>query len=202
MRVAGSLLTAGLVLGLVAAMTPTLGPVWQAGAADRLALIATREKAWVFSNSLFAVGLLAAVLGVAALMEQLLATDGGATSAWSMFTAFVVGTVLWLVHLGFRLTVMVTVSRDVGGGAPMPDWFGPMWDLGNYLLAAYVAIASIGLLFLGHAILSTSLFPGWSGWAVIGLGALFLLTLAVFRNTLPVLPHLATGLIGVLALRS
>ena len=40
----------------------------------------------------------------------------------------------------------------------------------------------------------------WSGWTIVALAALFILTILVFRNTLPVLPHLATGLLGILAL--
>lgn len=82
----------------------------------------------------------------------------------------------------------------------MPDWLLPSWNLGNYLLAAYVVLASVGLIALGIGVLATGLLPSWSAWTVIGLGTVFIVTLAIFRNTLPVFPHLVTGLLGVLAL--
>jgi hypothetical protein len=199
MRTAGLLLVLGLVCGLVAAMMPTLGPVWNARPHEQLALIGTRVTAWTISTLLFAAGLVAAMLGVAVLGHHLLAPGGGA-AVWVAVATFVAGTTLWLIHLGFRLTVVVSTARDVAAGDPAPGWYVPLWQWGNSLLAAYVLLASIGLIALGAAILSTGALPGWTGWTTIGMGAVFIAALAAMRNTMPVLPHLASGLVGVVAL--
>lgn len=199
MRTIGLFLTGGLILGLAAAWVPSLGPVWNARLPEQLFLIGDRTRAWVISSVLFAAGLVVGLFGVLGL-SALLIEDQAQTSAWVAIGAFVVGSTLWLIHLGYRMTVMVSVSRDMVQGAEMPDWFPPSWNLGNYLLATYVLLASVGLVALGVGVLQTGLFPVWSAWTTIALAAFFILTVVVFRNTLPVFPHLATGLLGVLAL--
>ena len=199
MRSVGILLVAGLILGLAGALVPSLGPVWNQRPPTQLLLIADRNAAWVSSTALFAAGLVVALFGVLALCGRL--QDSGAdTSAWIGIGAFLVGTTLWMVHLGYRLTVMTSVAMDMKAGAAMPDWFIPSWNLGNYLLVAYVALASIGLIAIAVGLLQTGLLPGWSAWTSIGLSVLFIVALIIFRNTLPVLPHVATGLIGIVAL--
>ena len=140
-----------------------------------------------------------ALFGVLVLCSQLL--DAGADSAaWVGIGSFAVGTTLWLIHLGYRITVMVSVATEMKNGTAMPDWLLPTWDLGNYLLVAYVTLASIGLIAIGVGLLQTALLPAWSAWTIISLAAVFLVTLAIFSNTMPVLPHLATGLLGVVLL--
>lgn len=197
---AGWLLTLGLVLGLSAAWVPSLGPVWNVRPPQQLELIATRQGAWITSNTLFAAGVAAAAFSVSVLVGQLVQTDPGMTSAWVTLAAFLTGIAIWLVHLGFRLTVMVTVSRDMGTGQSMPEWFLPLWSWGNSLLAGYILLASLGLIILGRSLLATQLLPAWTAWTTIAFGTLFIVTLVIFRNTLPVFLHLATGLIGVVAL--
>ena len=196
---AGVLLVSGLALGLAAALVPSLGPVWNERPPNQLLLIADRTVAWRVSSLLFAGGLVLALFGVLVLCSQLL--DAGAESAaWVGIGSFAVGTTLWLIHLGYRITVTVSVATEMKDGAAMPDWLRPTWDLGNYLLVAYVALASIGLIAIGVGLLQTALLPPWSAWTTIGLAAVFIATLAIFRNTMPVLPHLATGLVGIVAL--
>lgn len=108
---AGWLLTLGLVLGLAAAMVPSLRPVWNARPPEQLLLIATRTGAWIASSLLFAAGLVAALYGVF-IFGDLLLTGQASAAAWIGVASFTVGTTLWLIHLGYRLTVMVSVSRD------------------------------------------------------------------------------------------
>lgn len=195
---AGVLLISGLVLGLAAAGIPSLGPVWNERPPAQLLSIADRKRAWVASSVLFAAGLITALFGVLVL-SGLLIDAGAAPSGWIGMGAFVVGTCLWLIHLGYRMTVMVSVADDMAEGAAMPDWLLPTWTLGNFLLASYVLLASAGLIGISVGILETNLLPAWSAWVAIGLAVLFLATLAAFRNTMPVLPHLATGLLGIVA---
>lgn len=199
MRSVGVFLSIGLTLGLAAAWVPSLGPVWNERPPTQLVLIADRKVAWVTATALFTGGLVVALFGVLALCG-LLQDSGAETSAWIGIGAFVVGTTLWMVHLGYRMTVMTSVAAEMRAGASMPDWFIPSWNLGNYLLAAYVALAAVGLIAIALGLLQTGLLPGWTAWTTLGLGAFFIATMIVFRNTMPVLPHLATGLIGVVAL--
>lgn len=199
MRAAGVLLVIGLGFGLAAAWVPSLGPVWNERPPRQLVLLADRVGAWAFSSILFAIGLTMALFGVLVLSGQLLDANAD-TAAWIGIGSFVVGTTLWLIHLGYRMTVMTSVASDMEAGGSMPEWFMPSWNLGNYLLVSYVLLASVGLIAVGVGLLQTGLLPAWSAWTAIGLAVLFLGTLAVFRNTLPVFPHLATGLLGIVAI--
>lgn len=72
--------------------------------------------------------------------------------------------------------------------------------LGNTLLAVYVLLACIGLIALGAAALAAVVFLAWTAWPLIGMGVAFIVALAAARNTMPVLPHLGTGLIRIVAL--
>lgn len=88
-------------------------------------LIGTRIDAWRISTLMFAAGLVSAMLGVTVLAYHLQRMGGGAW-VWVAVAVFVAGTVLWLIHLGFRLTVVVSTSRGVEAGDPVADWYLPL----------------------------------------------------------------------------
>ena len=120
MRAVGLLLVTGLVFGLAAAWVPSLGPVWNERPPDQLVLIADRRGAWVLSSALFAIGLVVALWGMLALGGRLVRV-GADTAGWIVIGSFVVGTALWLVHLAYLMTVMVSVAEDMARGRPMPE---------------------------------------------------------------------------------
>lgn len=68
------------------------------------------------------------------------------------------------------------------------------------MLVGYVALASLGLVAYGFAVLASGALPAWSGWVLIGLGATFLVSSAIVKDIYPVEPHLGTGLIALLLL--
>lgn len=69
------------------------------------------------------------MLGVTVLADHLQRV--GAAWVWVAVAVFVAGTVLWLIHLGFRLTVVVSTSGGVEAVDPVPDWYLPLWHWGT-----------------------------------------------------------------------
>lgn len=198
-RLGGWLLLGGSLLAFGAVSFPALTPVWSAGAVQRLELISGLQRSWVASSILFTAGFAVSFLGLAALTGELTQRVPG-SGAWVGLAAYGMAVAMWLMTGAFRLAVTAPLSAEVGSGLPVPDWY-EVWAQWSELLAhGYVLLASIALVSFGAALLPASLRPTWSGWALLGYGALLLLLMAVMRGGIPILPQLGIALLGVVAL--
>lgn len=199
MALTGWLLISGFVLGIAAAMTPSLGVVWVAELPEQLHLISTRRRAWITANTLFAASLWVSALGLAGL-AVLLYEEAGSVTPWLGLVSIVIGTVLWLVHLAMRVSVTQLLARSMGPDGDMPAWYEPVAWWGLVLLVGYFVLANVGIGILAIVVLDTGLLAAWSAWTALSLVVLFLVTLVAFRNTLPVLPQFPALVLGIAAL--
>jgi hypothetical protein len=115
--------------------------------------------------------------------------------------AFGVGSVLFLVELGFRATVMVRVAT---AEAEEPDWYAPLATWAGAAYWTYMPLAYLSVAATGLGILQTGVMSAAFGWGALTFGlagaAVYLLGIPRPLWTLanvPGLLYLVTGGLGV-----
>jgi hypothetical protein len=192
-----------LVVGLVAFATGAAIPPPRAftGPPDeQMRLVGEHPGRWTASAVGIGAGVVVTLTGLTLLNVQ--QVQAGAM-LWPVvaIVAFGVGTMLFLVELGFRATVTVRVATAKGAA---PDWYDPLatWAgaaYWTYMPLAYLSVAATGLGILQTDVLSAPF--GWSA-LVFGLAGAAVYLLGVPRPLwtladVPGLLYLVTGALGI-----
>jgi hypothetical protein len=188
------LLIAGFVVFMAGASAWKIG--YQAPLRERLPLLhADRARLrWIHSSMLVAMVLTSAgVVATAAL--------SGHPAAWAAATAYVMGAVLWMLELMFRLTVQERVAADVAAGGSIPEWYVAVekWSaLGHrvHMLVSYGSAVP-----LAWGLVEANLIPGWLGWTGAMWGAVWMAGYAIPRIRFALEPpfwaHVFTFAVGI-----
>jgi hypothetical protein len=187
-EVAGWLLVASFVLWLPAAALPQR--VWTAPLAERLALIAERRRAWQVVNLSMAGAAVLLVLGFAVMAEPLLRAGADVLVPLAL-AGLLLGAVLWLASLAFRVTAMAAVS-----GAEPPAGFSAVSAWSGGLFLGWTALGNAAIAGFGGAVVQTGYPATWCGWAALALGVLILVQLLTTGDALPASYHVGPMLIG------
>lgn len=185
-RLAAWVLLIGSLIFLFAAFNPTSMAVFPAATPDaRLAAIQRHQSLWVISQVAFGLGAVIAALGYVllarALGDQAVATVLPRTASLGML----LGALLWGVNLVQRAT-------DFAGFAQGTQ---PGWPFVVYSLLTIAGLAVWGWIYLQSG------FPGWLGWATIGLAAVVLVLFVTLRDMPPFVYYVISLLaVGVLFL--
>ncbi len=196
----GVLLTAGGAAVMVAAFVPSLYPVWLARGVNAIALISQHRDSWQLANWLFGIGAGLTLAGLAALTALLNRQPGAGLLPPTSLALMTVATTLWIANLGFRLTVTVRTVDSFSTGGQIPDWYEPVnsWTAALWSAAALTGVAAtIGY---GLAVIGSGVLPGWTGWLVVGVGAVMLGLFVFTRDVPPFLLYVAPMALGVMAL--
>ncbi len=116
-------------------------------------------------------------------------------SVFGLFS-FAFGSVFWIVHLTFRLTVMFQVAEEYAQNASQPQWFQPWNDWAGLLFGIFNVLAYLGIVSFGGALLHTRLLARWVGWTCVIVG---FLAAPLFGP--PLFIHTVFWVIGILVLR-
>lgn len=184
------------VLVWVAALTPGLYPVWFRR--DALGVIGRRPVLWRVNAVLFLASATAALVGLALVFGA--STDPFAAPALLLLC---MGTALWAIDTGLRLSVVDRVARhrDAYGERLLEllqSWSNAIW----YHAAAVLILAFAAM---GVVILSTGVLDAWAGWMLLGSALVSTVVFALTRDAapiviyLPVLPLAAATLQAALA---
>jgi hypothetical protein len=141
---------------------------------------------------------IAAVITLAALVlfTRALGAKGDGALATMGLTVFALATTFWLLHLTFRLTVVVHAANEWHKAAAAPSWYEPWRVWGASLFALYSILAYVGLALYGGALLASSRLPRWAAWMCMGAGIV-----AAPLGGLPLFIHVPLWLIGLVLLK-
>lgn len=125
---------------------------------------------WTAGNFLLAI--LITLIGLG-LLTQTLRNAGDRTLALLALATITFGSVFWVLHLAFRLTVMRTAAEELTATGAVPSWYLPWIDASGLLFGLFSALAYLAIAAYGGAVLRTRLLPRWLGWTclVVGLAA-------------------------------
>ena len=189
--VAGVLLIGSFALWLPLGAVPSLYRIWPAPLDEKLALIARHRRAWQGINLCIAASAVTLVLGFAALADPLEAAGGGVLVPLSL-ASLVLGAVLWLASLAYRVTAMVAAAES-----GRPPGFEAVSAWAGGLFTAWSWLGNLAVAGFGAAIVHGGYPAAWCGWTAIALAAALLVQLAFTGDALPASYHVAPALIGV-----
>ena len=184
-RSVGWVLLAGAVVFWAGALTPPYRQWMTPSLEEYLRIIGANARAWRIMHGLFAAGAVLTLIGLSALTSQLRGTRA-TTWATIALTLFAVSVALWLVQLGFRLTITPWAAAVLAVSGRIPAVYIVLHRWVGLLFAAYMSLGYVAEAAYGVALLNASILPRWAGWmaACVGATAIPGLATPVFRPPL------------------
>lgn len=196
-RVAGILLVAGLLIGLLAIIImiargalPGFGAVGGA-----LELMAPYADTFRLLNGMYAVAWIALLLAFA-LLARLLARAGDEQLALLVFTLALVTGVTGVLHGAFHVGLTTWAAEEAGRTGSIPEIYHPLraWADGAFRLG--YAGSFIATALIGWGLLRTGLLAPWVGWAAIAWSVLWLVG-ALASVGAPAIPFIMPAVVSV-----
>lgn len=193
--VAGWLLLAGPVLGLIPAAHPALVPIWSMPRDAFVATVAAHRVAWAWLNAGFALASIATAAGLLALAGTM--PDRATSAALLACTVgYGIGAVLWCEVLAIR-THTTPLLADLGAGEPDLTQT-PLLDASiTALFQAFVLITAVSLAGLGAVLLIAGPNPAWVAAALLLTGTATTAWLLRTGDIIPAVLYLPTALLGI-----
>lgn len=197
LAVAGWLLLAGPVIGLVPVANPALVRIWAAPREEHLATVGAHRRAWAALNAGFVVATVATASGLA-ILALAPGGDPGRTAALIVVAiGYAVGGALWCAVLAIRTRTTPALADLVDAGVPTEPAEGLLGAATGGLFGAFVLLTAGSLVALG-------LVPAIAGGVaapVAGLvalaGILFVAWFLRAGDLIPALLYLPTMLVGI-----
>lgn len=195
--VAGVLLVAAPVVGLVPVAYPPLFPVWSAPREGHVAIVGAHRRAWRLLNAGFQLATVGTSGGLAALALGLAADPGRSALVAALAVAYAIAGSLWCAVIAIR--ARTTPALDDLGATAEPA--GPAEILlgaaTGGLFAAFVLATGPVLVALGAVLALTGTIAAPAGWLAALIAALATGSQVVTGDTIPAVLYLPTLLVGV-----
>lgn len=193
--VAGWLLVAGPVLGLIPVAHPGLIPIWSLPRDSFVATVAAHRVAWAWLNAGFALASIATTAGLLALARTM--PDRAPTAALLACTVgYGIGAVLWCAVLAIR-TRTTPLLADLGAGELDRPHARLLDAATTALFQAFTLITAVSLAGLGAALLLAGLSSAWVAVALLVTGTAATAWLLRTGDVIPAVLYLPTALLGI-----
>jgi hypothetical protein len=181
----GWLLIVGALLFWAGAVTPPYRQWMGVSSSEYLIIIGSHLLNWRVIHGLFLLGSVLTVAGLASLCSQVgpVGSKGWAAIA---ITLLVMGMTLWVVHIGYRLSVTTWAANELSQTGQVPALFEVSHRWMGILFALFMALTYLAIASSGMALLATAGGPRRLGWfaVVFGLIAVPGLVTPVFQPPL------------------
>lgn len=195
--VAGVLLVASPIVGLVPVGYPPLIPVWSASRERHIAIVGAHRRAWHLLNGGFGVATVGTAGGLVALAAALGADPGLAATVAALAVAYAIAGSFWGAVLAVR--ARVTPALDDLGAPDAPA--GPAETLlaaaTGGLFGAFVLATGPVLIALGAVLALTGTVAAPVAWPAALIAAVATGSQLVHGDSIPAVLYLPTLLIGV-----
>jgi hypothetical protein len=168
LQAAGPFLLAGGSLALAGAFWPPYEQ-WYSPLPKALRVIAAHPIGWRCIHTGFLAGTCLVAVGLALFADSLRGREGG-SSAVAAATFYALGSVLWILDLGFRLSVTAWAAHELVTRGSIPPVYAPLARQMSVLFGTFVVLAGAAAAGAGWAFLRAELSPRWAGWSAIALG--------------------------------
>ena len=165
------LLTGSFVIFAAGASLPAAGGFWGMSFTEGLKWVAENPGRWTMTNVLFIISFLACIAGLA-LLNQLVEAGTVRAIANAGFAIFLLGTVFWLIDLGFRLAFEPWAAGLAGAG-DLPDVVQGLRLLQTTFFGFFMALAFLGGAVYGAALITSPSFSGAAGWFLLAYNVFF-----------------------------
>lgn len=193
--VAGWLLVAGPVLGLIPVAHPALVPIWSMPRDAFVPTVAAHRVAWAWLNSGFALATILTTGGMAALALTVSSRSASAAVV-ACAIAYGMGGVLWAAVLAIR-TRTTPLLADLGGDVLTSREVAILDAATGGLFQAFVLITSAALAALGLTLLLSGTVAVLVAVVLMLSGAVGIAWLLVAGDVIPAALYVPTLLVGV-----
>jgi hypothetical protein len=192
----GAALVAAFACVLVAALPPSLRPVYTSPAGlGTVMTIGHHLTLWKVATSAFGIGIALELAGLAALTARI-----GSALPMAALGLFVLAATTWIINLVFRLTVTVSVAASAVTSGTQPPWYQDIRNFADDGLLNAVAIAGgTAMILYGITVTRSRVLSAWSGGLTAVFGVL-LIVLYFTGDVIPAVLYLAGLPLGVSAL--
>lgn len=190
------LLVGSFAVFAAGATPPALGGVWNAPLEAGLEWIANYPGRWAFSAIAFIFSLILCVAGLAIFNDFLQARPAQILSKIGFYT-FLIGALLWIISMGFRLSVIPWAAQILAETSSLPDAFEPLRLLETKLHDIFMVSTFLASSVYGLALLASPKFASGLGWfsVVYGLGAAALFVIS--RGPIPIMVLVVPLILGL-----
>jgi hypothetical protein len=139
-----------------------------------LDVVLHHQALWWWTNTLFMVGTLVTMLGLA-LLTVVLRQAGDRIFSRLGLLLFVVAATLWVIQRAVPLSIDPVAAQELARTRVMPDYYVPLTLWTDALFVIHSLLVYSAFIAYAGAILSTRLLPRWLGWlaliySLLGLG--------------------------------
>lgn len=197
-RIAGSLLIAGLLIGLVAVviMIASGAAPGFAAVGGALELMAPYAETFRLLNEMYAAAWVALLMGMV-LLARLLARAGDEQLALLAFILILITTVTGVLHGAFHVGLTTWAAEEAGRTGSIPEIYQPLraWADGAFRLG--YAGSFVAMVLIGWGSLRTGLLASGLCWVVIGWSVLWLAAFLLRLGGAPAIPFIMPAVIGL-----
>lgn len=197
-RIAGSLLIAGLLIGLVAVviMIASGAAPGFAAVGGALELMAPYAETFRLLNGMYAAAWVALLMGMV-LLARLLARAGDEQLALLAFILILITTVTGVLHGAFHVGLTTWAAEEAGRTGSIPEIYQPLraWADGAFRLG--YAGSFVAMVLIGWGSLRTGLLASGLCWVVIGWSVLWLAAFLLRLGGAPAIPFIMPAVIGL-----
>lgn len=199
-RIVGWLLLLGAVVFWIGAITPPYRQWMGVPIEEYLTIVGANRRNWYAMHALFGLGTVITVAGLAGLYGALRA---GGDRIWSTIAVglFSIATVLWLVQIGFRVSVEPWAAGELARDGRVPAIFPALQRWMGVLFAVFMIAGYLALAGYGAAILGGPFRPRWAGWVALVFGLVAVPGFATVVFQPPLMLFVVPFVLGIAVLR-
>lgn len=163
---------------------------------DGLRWLAAHSTSWTISTVLLAVSLVLCSAGLAAFNEYF-PLGGARLLAKAGFITFFVGSLSWVLAMGYRLSVDPWAAQILVESSQLPDALTPLRALDSVLHDIFMFSTLLGSAIYGLALIRSPLFSSALGWFALGYGLVVAVSEALTSGPIPGMALIVPLILGM-----
>ena len=191
-----SLLIGSCVVFAAGAAGPVLGNWVNMSFGKGLMWIAAHPTAWAFSAILLAISLILCVAGLAVFNDYFQFSEARLLAKIGFFT-YLIGSIFWILVMGFRLSVSPWAAQILGETSSLPETFTPLNLLQSTLYDIFMISTFLASSIYGLALLKAKQFPNALGWFSLVYGLLAAVSFAINGGPIPIMVLVVPLVLGI-----
>lgn len=192
------LLIGSFIVFAAGATGPALGGFWGMSLEDGAHWIAAHPGTWALSGILFIVSLFMCVSGLAIFNEALQTVDAQLLARIGL-VIYLIGSLFWIIDIGFRLSVELWAARIFAETSSFPESFTPLRILQSRLSDIFMISTFIASAIYGLSLLKSSQFPISVGWFSVVYGLFMAAAYALTGGPIPIMVLVVPLILGLIS---
>ena len=193
-----TLLIGSFLIFAAGASIPAGSGFWGMSFIEGLNWVAAHPGHWTLTNVLFIISFLSGLAGLVLFNQY---TEPGTVRAIANigFTIFLIGSIFWLIELGFRLRFEPWAASLISDGAELPDIVFGLRQLQNIFFNLFMSVAFLGAAVYGAALILSPSFTNAAGWFLAGYNLFFGVVFVTTGGPIPIMVLVGPLVLGLIA---